>query len=131
MTYKSLFTGGKHEGKSVQQVLDMHDTPYLRWCYFNISAITFVDEILDLIFIYENLKIEKPGVKKGAEQEIYKKLMGARGGKMENGFVAMAAQIKSRVNKKQRNILISLERKHNNKGSLQRKNGNYIPIRPK
>lgn len=34
---------------------------YLRWIYFNMENITFVDDILDTLGIYEKYRIKKPG----------------------------------------------------------------------
>jgi len=122
MTLKSAFTYGRHEGKTVQQLLDLHDTPYLRWAYFNIKSITFIDEILDLIHIYPDYRIEKPGVDKGKEQELYTKLFGLRGKHNPVGMLGVGSNAKKKINKKINKKLITLEQQSNNRGYLMRKN---------
>lgn len=74
MARKSVFNGGKHEGRSVQQLLDLQHTRYLRWVYFNLSKISFLPDILDEIGITEEWRIEKPGKdpEKGRALDEYK-----------------------------------------------------------
>ena len=61
MSRKSVFDFGKHKDKSVQQLFDLLNIRYLRWIYFNMSGITFFDDILDQLKITEEYRIEKPG----------------------------------------------------------------------
>jgi len=61
MTYKSVFHSGKYKGVTVQELLDLKKTAYLRWIYYNMSMITFIDEILDIIRVPEEYRIPKPG----------------------------------------------------------------------
>ena len=67
MARKSVFTSGKYENFSVQQVINLKGYHYLIWCYFNQSNISFLPDILDELHITEELRIEKPGtnVEKG------------------------------------------------------------------
>lgn len=62
MARKSVFTSGKYENYSVQQVIDLKGYRYLIWCYFNQSNISFLPDILDELRIPEELRIEKPGI---------------------------------------------------------------------
>ena len=64
LTEKSVFGFGKYNGLTIRQVLDLNHPQYLRWIYFNINEISFVDEILGEIKISENYRIKKPGANK-------------------------------------------------------------------
>ena len=61
LTRKSVLWFGKHEGLSVQQVIDLTKHTYLRWVYFNCNGVTFMDDILEEIRIPDEMRIEKPG----------------------------------------------------------------------
>ena len=61
MTLKSQLSFGKYEGMTIHQVLSLKHTRYLRWIYYNMSRISFVDEILAMINIRLEHKIDKPG----------------------------------------------------------------------
>lgn len=61
MARKSIMTGGRHEGLSVQMILDMNGHWKLARDYFRYSMISFQDDILDEIGIPPKYRIEKPG----------------------------------------------------------------------
>ena len=64
LSLRSVMSFGKYEGYCVQQVLDsnpMYGRKYLIWCYYNLSNIGFITEVLNVLKIPENLLIEKPG----------------------------------------------------------------------
>ncbi|MBC8321219.1 MAG: hypothetical protein H8E34_10890 [Bacteroidetes bacterium] len=61
MTGKSIIGFGRYADMSVQQVIDLRKAPYLRWLYFNFTKITFTDDILDEINLWEEFRIDKPG----------------------------------------------------------------------
>jgi len=60
LTRKSVLNFGKNEGRSVQQLLDLHDQNYLRWVYYNSSNIDFFSDILDELRITGDFIIAKP-----------------------------------------------------------------------
>lgn len=60
---KSLMNFGRYEYMTVQNLLDLRKTRYLRWCYFNCSMITFTDDIIKEIRIPDEYIIKKPGKK--------------------------------------------------------------------
>lgn len=70
MTYKSVFIGGRHDGMTVHQILSMDRYRYLRNVYFTYDSLTFIDEILDLINIPKEYRIEKPGTNKDFNKEL-------------------------------------------------------------
>jgi hypothetical protein len=72
LTRKSLLKFGMYATLGVQQVIDLRHFRYLRWCYFNISGISFTDDILEEIHISEQYKIEKPGTDPDKCKEIGK-----------------------------------------------------------
>jgi hypothetical protein len=60
LTRKSVLNFGQNEGRTVQQILDMHNQNYLRWVYYNCSNIDFFSDILDELKITEYFIIKKP-----------------------------------------------------------------------
>lgn len=61
LAWKSTLKFGKYSDLTIQEILDAQHTRYLRWIYYNVSGINFMDDILDTIHIKEEDKIEKPG----------------------------------------------------------------------
>lgn len=61
MARKSIFTGGKYEGLSVQMVLDLGKIWGLVCRYYRYDTISFLPDILDEIGITEEFRIKKPG----------------------------------------------------------------------
>ncbi len=52
---------GRYEDLSVHEILMMHRHRYLRWVYYNMSKISFDEQILDVLNIGPDRQIEKPG----------------------------------------------------------------------
>ena len=61
MSYKYKFDFGKYHGLTVQELLNLKHTRYLRWCYYNLDKISYVEEILVFLGIVEDYVIDKPG----------------------------------------------------------------------
>lgn len=61
LTRKSLLKFGKHAEWTVEQTLSMYESSYLRWVYYNMSHISFMDDILLHIGITKEFRIDKPG----------------------------------------------------------------------
>jgi hypothetical protein len=64
MAYKSVFNFGKFDGYTVEKLLELNHGSYLRFVYYNLSGISFIDEILEKIGIYGedfDYRIKKPG----------------------------------------------------------------------
>lgn len=61
LSRKSVLWFGKHKDRTVQQVIDLKNFRALRWYYFNLSGVSFLDDVLDEIGITEEYRIEKPG----------------------------------------------------------------------
>lgn len=76
LTQKSYLKFGKHADLRVGDLLSGHKKRYLRWVYFNMSMINFNDEVLEILDITEEYKIDKPGKKEGG-QEVINDLMDA------------------------------------------------------
>jgi hypothetical protein len=68
---KSIVWFGKYNGLSVQQIIDSQHGTYLRWIYYNITGITFTEDILEKLTISDNRKIKKPGI----APEMHSKIM--------------------------------------------------------
>ena len=50
LSYKSTLDFGKYKGFTVNDILNLGHTRYLRWVYFNFDMLSFIDEILDKIY---------------------------------------------------------------------------------
>lgn len=60
LSRKSFLNFGKHFDLTVQQCIDTRKKHYLKWVYFNMSNITFLDEILDELKIPLEFRFDKP-----------------------------------------------------------------------
>ena len=76
LTKKSRLGYGKYADYTVQDMfcLDWKGREYLIWSYFNLSNITFMDDILDELEIPEEMRISKPG----KNEDLWEKLREAR-----------------------------------------------------
>lgn len=73
MTPKSVFNFGRFKGHTVDDLLRIGNVTYLREIYFNIEGITFTDDILEAIGIYnewDDFRIEKPGKDRELGQKV-------------------------------------------------------------
>ena len=52
---------GKYADFTVGELIALHKTMYLRWCYYNCDLISFNEDILREIYIREEHQIIKPG----------------------------------------------------------------------
>lgn len=64
---------GKYSDLAVREVLDLRHPNYLRWCYFNLQGISFVDDLLDKLIPLE-YRIDKPGKNPELGKELENKL---------------------------------------------------------
>lgn len=63
LTKKSVFSFGKYAGCYVGQVVDT-DKLYIGYIYYNVSGLSFTDDILAEVGITDKLAISKPSVDK-------------------------------------------------------------------
>jgi hypothetical protein len=75
LTVKSKLNFGKFSGLFIQQILNLNETAYLRWIYYNISGISFTADILEQIHVFPEMKIKKPGISPEFYEETVKMLM--------------------------------------------------------
>lgn len=61
LSMKSVIGFGQYADLSVSQCLTLGHSGYLQWVYYNCSNISFLPEVLALIYIPENGRIQKPG----------------------------------------------------------------------
>jgi len=61
MSRKSVFESGRHEGLSVQQIIDLSYHTYLGYVYFHYDKISFLPDILIELRITDEYVINKPG----------------------------------------------------------------------
>jgi hypothetical protein len=71
LTEKSVMGFGQFKDMTVRHVIDLRRGQYLRWCYYNMSGISFNEQVLKEIHIFEKEYIKKPGI--DPEQEIKKR----------------------------------------------------------
>ena len=133
MARKSVFHGGKYDGVSVQQLLDLKQYGFLRWCYYNYSMISFLPDILDELHILENWRIEKPGIDPEKHEQLQERLERKFKAKVmsisEDGDVPRAIATYRRW-KRHRSIglndrrsrLYNKDRVRYSKGAMQRRN---------
>ena len=118
LTGKSKIHFGKYENLTIDEIINLGHTAYLRQVYFNISSINFTDEILDRIHVFKKFRIEKPGINKKFANECFKNVFRASGD--------LHRQITSRVINKQYKFKFydfkRVDRKKFSKIALQRIN---------
>ena len=75
LTLKSCFEEGKFANVPVGTLIDLGHTRFLRWYYYNLSNISFVPEVLEMIGITPEWEIKKPGTNKeiGETLALFKK----------------------------------------------------------
>ena len=64
LVLKSVINFGKYKGQTVEEILRLGKRSYLRFVYYNINGLSFVDDILKNIGIFGekyDYRIEKPG----------------------------------------------------------------------
>jgi len=64
LSFKSILGFGKYGEWSVQKVIELRKKAYLRWVYYNLNGISFLDDVLKEIGIIGDdydYTIEKPG----------------------------------------------------------------------
>jgi len=61
LTLKSRLKFGNYAQDTVKSVIGIGKKSYLRWAYYNLSHISFTDDILDEIDIPIEKRISKPG----------------------------------------------------------------------
>lgn len=110
LTAKSVLWFGKHEGKSIQQMLDINETTYLRWIYYNIKGVSFIPEILDEIYVREPHRINKPGINPDLHQELTDALIASMGIKKQSHLKrrAKAKSIEQKVREKRTSISLAV-----------------------
>jgi len=63
LTEKSLIPIGKvHRTETVGDLIESKRYEYLRYLYYTVSKLTFIDTVLEKIGITSDNKIEKPGI---------------------------------------------------------------------
>ena len=61
LSRKSRFEAGKYPDLTVQDLLNLNQRYYLASLYFKYENISYLDDILEELFITDELVIEKPG----------------------------------------------------------------------
>ena len=120
LTWKSTINFGTYRESTVQQVFDLKKTRYLRNVYFNMEGITFIDEILDAIYIKSFDRIDKPGKDPEKCKYVNEKIFAYRDQTKKDGYKIMA-----HVKKMKKDYLLRKRKSESfqlKKGVLQAKN---------
>lgn len=62
LTPKSKIGWGTYANKTVQELLDARNYKYLAWLYYNVQWLTYTEDILQQIKIWDKERIPKPGI---------------------------------------------------------------------
>jgi hypothetical protein len=79
LTGKSKIHFGKYSGLTIDEIINLGHTAYLRRLYFNISSVNFTDEVLDKIYIPDKYRISKPGINKDFDSLCFKYVFASAG----------------------------------------------------
>lgn len=118
LTEKSILKFGKYHDYRVGDLIRLEKTVYLRWVYFNCDRITFIDDILDQIYLPEEYRITKPGKNPSRGEECNEFNFSKIG-----GFTKFKKGKHRKKVKRCKLISDTIHRaKRNSKGNLMRKN---------
>jgi hypothetical protein len=72
LTRKSVIGFGKYQDLTVQNVIDTISVSHLIRMYYNLGKISFTEDVLNEIGVFEEIRINKPGklIKEEAEKKI-------------------------------------------------------------
>jgi hypothetical protein len=76
---RSKLTFGRHANMSVEDLIRLGKNHYLRWIYYNIEGLSFIDEILQkigIITINNDYTIPKPGIDPEYGKEVEEMMVG-------------------------------------------------------
>ena len=134
LSWKSILGFGKHSFLTVSQIFNFGHNHYLRWVYFNLSKISFSDEILTALHIIgdgNDFRIAKPGVdsvkfddvKEFLNNQVYNDYHNEDGTLTKKGIIGTA--IMKSVRKRKAKARINQINILSQKWRLQRKNQGY------
>jgi len=78
LVYKSKINFGQYKGQTVEEVMRLGKNGYLRYLYYNVEGISFIDEILKKIGVIGNnfdYSIKKPGKDPDMGKEINDRIL--------------------------------------------------------
>lgn len=132
LSRKSVLDFGQYQGRTVQQCIDLGNTRYLRWVYYNCSKISFFPDILDEIGITEEWRIEKAGKdpEKGKllddeKEKNYKNHLRRLSDTDPLEAIKHSRKFEARIRRQSNRRLMQFERsdtKEFSKGAMQRRN---------
>lgn len=122
LTRKSFLNFGKYADWTVQNIIDKEKKGYLRWVYYNCSKIDFSEDVLQEIFKYDFIRLNKPD-KKPEYLDAYNEKI--KENTSEIGLKIIQRKTDHRFNKEQKAKLCQStrrERIYYSKASMQRRN---------
>lgn len=119
LTRKSVLGFGLYKDSTVGQVLDAGHTRYLRWIYYNMSMISFVDEILYEIHAFE--RIEKPGKDPDLGDRMSDQIFAVTN-RLNPTRAIKSVQASKKQHKRRSYTFLKADRRRFSKGNMQAKN---------
>ena len=120
LTRKSFLKFGKYYDLRVQEVLNLYHFRILRWYYFNMSMISYNDDLKKELGITKEFEIKKPGI----NSELGIKLQDIKDANQYGLDRYTDKKKQSRINKAKYVQFKKGDRKRYSKGAMQRSNHN-------
>jgi hypothetical protein len=117
MTLKTKFSFGKYRGHTVEDVIRLDHTAYLRGIYYDIEGITFTDDILEIIGVFGDnydYRIKKPGKNSKFGKKVNNEKINRTGSGNQKRIKDMKRKIYTQYD--------NFDKKSYSKGNLQRWN---------
>lgn len=122
LSFKSILGFGKYAEWSVQKIIDFRKKGYLRWVYYNIDGISFLDDVLKEIGIVGedyDYTIEKPG----SDPELGEKVNQDKTDGIKSSVIKNRIKKDLKMNNLQKQISFDkIDRRKYSKSSLQNRN---------
>lgn len=131
LTLKSKLDFGKFENQSIERIFEI-DEKYLVYLYYCYEKITFIDDVLDLLEIPLNLRIQKPGINLENKKEFFKRRIDDKVKNMSidetNSFRLTRYHNRKKEEKVKLNIVLNKDKRRFSKNVLKLKNQGKTPL---
>lgn len=131
LTLKSKLDFGKFENQSIERIFEI-DEKYLVYLYYCYEKITFIDDVLDLLEIPLNLRIQKPGINLENKKEFFKRRIDDKVKNMSidetNSFRLTRYHNRKKEEKVKLNIVLNKDKRRFSKNALKLINQGKTPL---
>lgn len=131
LTLKSKLDFGKFENQSIERIFEI-DEKYLVYLYYCYEKITFIDDVLDLLEIPLNLRIQKPGINLENKKEFFKRRIDDKVKNMSidetNSFRLTRYHNRKKEEKVKLNIVLNKDKRGFSKNALRLINQGKTPL---